>query len=92
MGAEHGSRVSQVALNPFCGRMRTAKHAPSDPFRFLERRQGLAEIVQSCAVGFVERFGVTTPHPERGVITFSENASRHGHRFEKQGPGFSEAL
>ena len=33
--------------------MRATEHAPRDPFHVFERRYGLAEIVQSCAVGFV---------------------------------------
>ena len=31
-----------MALNPRCGRVRTAKHAPRDRFYLLERRHGLA--------------------------------------------------
>ena len=45
-GAEHGSRVSQFALDLHSVRVRAAEHAPSDPFRVLERRHGLAEIVE----------------------------------------------
>ena len=45
-GAEYGSRVWQFALNVYCERVRSAEHAPEDPFRLLERRHGLAEIVE----------------------------------------------
>ena len=45
-GAERGSRVSQGSLDRLCGRVRTAEHAPRGPFRLLERRHGLAEIVE----------------------------------------------
>ena len=38
-------RVSQSFLNRRCERMRASEHAPRDPFRVLERRRGLAEIV-----------------------------------------------
>ena len=31
-GAERRSRISQVALNPRCERVRAAEHAPSGPF------------------------------------------------------------
>ena len=31
-GAERCSRESQMALNPRCGRVRTAEHAPRDRF------------------------------------------------------------
>ena len=33
--------------------MRAAKHAPRDPFRILERRHGLAEIVERGTGVFV---------------------------------------
>ena len=36
----------QIFLNPRCERVRAAKHAPRDPFRVLEHRHGLAEIVE----------------------------------------------
>ena len=58
MEAEHRSSHEQLAPEPSCGRMRAAHHASRRPFRLLERRYGLAEIVQSCAVGFVERLGI----------------------------------
>ena len=45
-GAEHCSRVLQGLLSHLCGRVRAAEHAPHDPFRLLERRHGLAEIVE----------------------------------------------
>ena len=35
--------------------MRATKHAPRDPFSVLERRHGLAEIVERGALVFVER-------------------------------------
>ena len=52
-GAERGSRGSQVALNQRCGRVCAAEHAPYDPFRILERRHGLAEIVERGTGVFV---------------------------------------
>ena len=45
-GAERGSRVLQIALNLYCSRVRTAEYAPRSPFRRLERRRGLAQIVE----------------------------------------------
>ena len=35
-----------MELNPFCGRVRPAKHTPRGPFHVLESRHGLAEIVE----------------------------------------------
>ena len=75
-----------------CGRMRAAEHAPRGPCRFFERRHGLAEIVERGAGVHVERLRVTPPHPEREIMTLSENASRHGYRFAQQRLGFFEAL
>ena len=53
---EHGSRVSQVALNVHCERVRTTEHAPRGPFNLFERIHGLAEIVERGA-------GVVVEHP-----------------------------
>ena len=54
-GAEGYSRAaSQCLLNLHCDRVRATEHAPRDPFYFLERRHGLAEIVERGAVVFVE--------------------------------------
>ncbi len=53
-GAERGSRVSQVALNCRCERVRAAHHAPRGPFRLFERRHGFAEIVERRAGVLVE--------------------------------------
>ena len=69
---------------PHCGRMRATEHAPRGPFYLLERRHGLAEIVERGGGVLVERLRVNPPHPERGLGVFSENASRHGHRFAQQ--------
>ena len=91
-GAERGSRVSQGSLDRLCGRVRTAEHAPRGPFRLLERRHGLAEIVERRAGVPVERLRVNSPHPEREFMTLAENASGHGHRLAHQCLGFFEAL
>ena len=48
-GAERGSRVLQGGLNPSFGRVRATEHAPGGLFRALERRHGLAEIVERGA-------------------------------------------
>ena len=48
-GAERCSRISQACLNSPGGRVRAAEHAPRDAFYFLERRHGLAEIIQRTA-------------------------------------------
>ena len=66
--AERGSRMSQIALNPNCVWVRAAEHAPRDAFRVLERRHGLAEVVERGAVDFADDPRVITPHPEREII------------------------
>ncbi len=45
-GTERGSRLAQGLLDVLCAWVRAAKHAPRDPSRVLERRHGLAEIVE----------------------------------------------
>jgi hypothetical protein len=64
--------------------MRATKHTPRGPFRVLERRHGLAEIVERGANVLVESLRVSPPHLEHDLIAFSENASRQGHRFAQQ--------
>ena len=91
-GAEHISRVSQGCLNPSCDRMRAAEHAPRGPFRVLERRHCLAEIVERRVGVLVERLRVTPIHPEREFVTLADNAPRRGNRFAQQWFGFFEAL
>ena len=49
-GLEHGSRVSKIALKCSCERVRATEHATRNPYRVLERRHGLAEIVERGAV------------------------------------------
>ena len=61
--AEGCSRGSQVVLNVYCERVRATEHLPRDPFRVLERRHGLAEMVERRAV-LVERLCVA-PSPVR---------------------------
>ena len=78
-GAEGGSRLWYVALNPLCDRVRAAEHASRGPFRVLERRHGLVEIVERGGGVVVERLRVNPPCLERAIMTLSENASRHGH-------------
>ena len=71
--------------------MVTTEHASGGPFRILERRHGLVEIVERGARGG-ERRCVIIPHPERESITLAENAPRDGHRFAQQCLGFFVAL
>ena len=78
-------------LNPHYGRVCAAKHAPRGPFQILERRHGLAEIVERGAVVSVEHPRVFPPHPEREFATLSKSASRHGHLLAQQRLGFFEA-
>ena len=83
-GAERGSRVSQGCPNIHCGRVRASEQASRDPFRVLERRHGLAEIVGRGCVVEVERLRVNFPHLEREYMPVSENASRYGYCFAQQ--------
>ena len=62
-GAEVGSPVSQGNLNRPYGRVRAAKHTTRGPFRVLERRHGLAEIVERGAVVHVTERGPSAPVP-----------------------------
>ena len=58
----------------------------------LERRHGLAEIVERGIFGSVERLRVKTPHPEHGVIILFEEASRYGYCLAQQWLGFLGVL
>ena len=91
-GAERRLSLSQGILNRFRGRIRAAEDAPRDSSCVLERRHGLAEIVERGAGIREERPRVIHPQPKRDIITFSANASRHGCRFAEHRPGFFEAL
>ena len=51
-------RPLQTSLNLLYERMLAAKHAPRGPFRVLECRHGLAEIVECGAVDVDERHRV----------------------------------
>ena len=91
-GGEHGSRVLHTALNSLRERVRAAEHAPRDRFYLLERRHGLAQIVERGVGVSAERLRVNPPHRERESILISENAPRHGDRFSQQCLGFFQAL
>ena len=49
-GAERESRLLQILLNIRGERVHAAKNAPRDSSRVLERRHGLAEIVERGGV------------------------------------------
>ena len=83
-GAEQCSCILQSILNPLCGRVRAAEHAPRGPFHVLERRHGLAEIVERGAGVHAESRRIILPHLQRELMTLAENASRRGHRFAHQ--------
>ena len=90
-GAEDGSRASQGIINVHCHRVRAAEYAPCCPCQLLERRHGLAQIVEGGGGVEEERLRVKRPHPDRDVTGVSGNASRHGKCFAQQRPGFFEA-
>ena len=58
--------------------MRDSEHAPGGPYRLLQRRHGLAEIIERGTVVLVERLRVHKPQPERERIILIEDASRDG--------------
>ena len=80
-GGEGDSRVSQVVLKRSCERVRASKHAPRGPFNLLERIYGLAELSERGGGVIADRSRVIPPRHERGLITFPEDAPRHGQRF-----------
>ena len=91
-GGESLSRVSQKSFNRPYNWVRSTKHAPRGPFRVLERRHGLADIVERGAVVVVERLRVIHPHSEHEFMTLPKNALRRGQYFAQQRLGFFEAL
>ena len=72
--------------------MRAAQHTTRGPFRLLERRHGLTEIVERSVAALAEHPPVIRPHTETDFIAFSEDASRYGYRSAQQRLGFFEAL
>ena len=64
--------------------MRTSEHAPRDPCSLIERRHGLAEIVERGANVTTERIGVNLLHRERESIILSENTARDWDSFAQQ--------
>ena len=58
---ERGSRVYQGGLNPHCERVCATKYAPRGPCYLLERRHGLAEIIERGARVIAERLRVNFP-------------------------------
>ena len=94
-GAEHffgGAGACYMVFNIHCGRMCFSEHAPRDPSRVLERRHGLADIVERGTGVTADRPRVSFPHAKRDYIMISENASRHGQQFVQKLFNFSEAL
>ena len=83
--------MSQGTLSRFRDRMRATKDATRGPFRLLERRHGLAEIVKGGAVVVVKILRIIHLHRERDIIISSDNAPRHGYRLAQERLGFSEA-
>jgi hypothetical protein len=69
-----------------------SEHAPCDPGSLLERRHGLAKIIECGAVVFVERPCVMPLSLEREVMRVTEDALRHRDRFVHQFLGLFEAL
>ena len=89
---EYGSRLSQAFLHVHCERVRASEHAPRDPLPLLERRHGLAEVVECRAVVLVNFLRIIHLHRERDRIISSKNAPRHGYRLAQECLGFFEAV
>ena len=89
---EHGSPASQGGLNRLCERVRAPEHAPRNASSVLERRYGLAFIVERGAVGVEERHPVHQSHLERDLMTITENASCHGDYLARECLSFFETL
>jgi len=68
------------------------EHAPNNPFRLLERRYGLAHIVERGAGVIAEHRRGNLSHREREIMTLSENPLRHRQRTTQQRLGLFEAL
>ena len=84
--------MSQGGLDPRRDRVRAAEHAPRNAFNVLERRHGLAEVVERGAFVMVNRPRVIPPHLERILMTLSEDAPRHRNYFAQQSLDFYIAL
>jgi len=67
-GEERGSRLSQIALNLHCDRVRATEHAPRGPFYVLERRHGLAVLVERGVGVQVERQRVNPSNTSWRVV------------------------
>ena len=82
----------QSALNSRCGRVRATQHAPRGPFRVLERRHGLADIIERGGEVLVDGHRVIRPQREREVINLAKNAPRHRDQFAHKRHAFLVAL
>ena len=60
--------MSQIVLNPNCVWVRAAEHAPRDAFRVLERRHGLAEVVERGTRVREEHISINRSHRKRDII------------------------
>ncbi len=67
-GAELCSHFAQIAPDAFCSRVRATEHASRDPFNVLERRHGLAEIVDGGAHPFTKRLAEFELRDARAVL------------------------
>ena len=65
---EHGPRVLQMSLVRLSDRVSTTKHTSRDPFNVLERRHGLAEIVDGGAHPFTKRLAEFELRDARAVL------------------------
>ena len=89
---QEASGLSQEMFNLLYERVRATEHAPRGPFRVLERRHCLAEVVERGVGVPDERYSIIHTHHERESMSFSKNASRYGYCFAHQRPGFFQAL
>ena len=76
--ASRAERVARLVFLNLYKRMRATEHTPLRPFHILQRRHGLAEIVERGVGVHVKRPRASLPHRER-EFRLSNNASRHRH-------------
>ena len=76
--AERGSYLSHFVLNSRCDRVCAAEHAQRDPLNLLERRHGLAEIVERGAGVPEERLRrLNQMHPLPTIREHNDNLIVH---------------
>ena len=82
-GAEAFVQVAPGSVNVHCEWVFAAKDAPGGPYRFLERRNGLATIVERGTSDIAERRRVNPPRPDCDFITIYDGRRQPALRLER---------